>query len=56
MMDTLRMARYYRERLVSEGKLTALSDESGDIPFYYDVLGVKETASFIGTVYLKIIP
>lgn len=46
------MANYYRERLISEGKLTPMT-ESGDIPFYYDVIaGVKETAHFLGVQYL----
>lgn len=40
------MANYYRNRLLSEGKLT-LNGESGDIPFYYDVIGgVKMTKYF----------
>ena len=46
------MANYYRERLIAEGKLTPMT-ESGDIPFYYDVIaGVKETAHFLGVQYL----
>lgn len=46
------LATYYRERLVAEGKLTRL-EESGDIPFFYDVIaGVKENAHFLGAQYL----
>ncbi len=46
------MANYYRERLVSEGKLVA-SDSDRDIPFYYDVIaGVKETGHILGVQYL----
>ncbi|MDE7223657.1 MAG: hypothetical protein K2O34_07765 [Acetatifactor sp.] len=46
------LANYYRERLVEEGKLTRL-EESGDIPFFYDVIaGVKENAHFLGVQYL----
>lgn len=47
------VANYYRERLVAEGVFTDRT-ESGDIPFYYDIIGVaKETASFVGVQYLK---
>ena len=46
------LANYYRERLVSEGVLTANVNEN-DIPFYYDVItGVKETGHFLGVQYL----
>ena len=46
------MANYYRERLVEEGVLTK-ETETGDIPFYYDVItGVKETGHFLGAQYL----
>lgn len=45
-------ANYYRERLVSEGKLTADTDGDGDLKFYYDVLGgVTMTKFFLGTQY-----
>ncbi len=45
------LANYYRNRLINEGVLTRLQT-TGDIPFYYDVLGgVKETAHFLGTQY-----
>lgn len=45
-------ANYYRERLVSEGKLTAKTDGEKDLKFYYDVLGgVTMTKFFLGTQY-----
>ena len=45
-------ASYYRERLISEGKLKAADGSTGDIKFYYDVLGgVEETKYFLGTQY-----
>lgn len=48
------LANYYRERLIDEGTLTP-ETESGDIPFFYDVLGgVKETAHFIGVKYKSV--
>lgn len=47
------IANYYRERLISEGKLTPKT-EGGDIPFYYDVIGgVKETDHILGVQYLR---
>ena len=47
------VANYYRNRLIEEGKLS-VSEESGDIPFYYDVLsGVRETSHFLGVQYLR---
>ncbi len=47
------MANYYRNRLISEGILTK-NGQSGDIPFYYDVIaGVKETHHFLGVQYLR---
>ena len=47
------LANYYRNRLISEGVLTE-SSESGDIPFYYDVIcGVKETNHILGVQYLR---
>ncbi|MBQ9122766.1 MAG: hypothetical protein IJY10_04650 [Lachnospiraceae bacterium] len=47
------IANYYRNRLIEEGVLTP-NTESGDIPFYYDVIGgVKETAHFLGVQYLR---
>ncbi len=50
------MANYYRNRLLTEGKLS-LNGESGDIPFYYDVVGgVKLTNYFLGTQYLSVEP
>ncbi len=49
-------ANYYRERLLSEGALT-YANLSGDIPFYYDVIGgVKQTAHFLGTKYMSVYP
>lgn len=46
------LANYYRNRLITEGKLTA-NDASGDIPLYYDIIaGVKETSHFLGVQYL----
>lgn len=48
------IANYYRERLINEGVLNEKT-ASGDIPFYYDIIGgVKETASFVGIRYLKV--
>lgn len=45
-------ANYYRERLVSEGKLTADTDGDENLKFYYDVLGgVTMTKFFLGTQY-----
>lgn len=45
-------ANYYRERLISEGKLTADTDGDTDLKFYYDVLGgVTMTKFFLGTQY-----
>ena len=50
------LARAYRERLLSEGKLRQAGGESGDIPFYYDVIGgVKETAHWFGVQYLRVL-
>ena len=50
------LANYYRDRLVSEGVLTK-NGETGDIPFYYDVIcGVKETNHFLGVQYLRNFP
>ncbi|MCM1307315.1 MAG: DUF5696 domain-containing protein [Butyrivibrio sp.] len=47
------VANYYRERLVAEGVFTEKT-ESGDIPFYYDIIGgAKATSSFVGIQYLK---
>lgn len=47
------IANYYRNRLVEEGTLTADAEETGDIPFYYDVItGVKETGHILGVQYL----
>ncbi len=49
------IANYYRNKLVSEGILTEKT-ENGDIPFYYDIIGgVKETASFAGIRYLRVL-
>lgn len=45
-------ANYYRERLVSEGKLTAKAGGEKNLKFYYDVLGgVTMTKFFLGTQY-----
>ncbi len=47
------MANYYRNRLISEGVLTK-NNQTGDIPFYYDVIaGVKETNHILGVQYLR---
>lgn len=47
------LANYYREKLIEDGVLTA-GNATGDIPFYYDILGgVKETAHFLGVQYLR---
>lgn len=44
-------AGYYRDRLVDEGILTA-NDASGDIKFYYDVIGgVEKMKFFLGVQY-----
>ena len=46
------LANYYREGLIEKGILTK-SQESGDIPFYYDIIsGVKETSHILGIQYL----
>ncbi len=48
------LANYYRERLIAQGKLTP-SQDSGDIPFYYDIIsGVKETGHILGVGYLHV--
>ncbi len=48
------VANYYRNRLIEEGVLTAMT-EGGDIPFYYDVIaGVKETAHTMGVQHLRV--
>ncbi len=47
------MANYYRERLIEEGVLTEITEQT-DIPFYYDVIaGVKKTSHFLGVQYLQ---
>lgn len=44
-------ANYYRDRLISEGVLTP-NGASGDIKFYYDVLGgIEKTKFFLGVRY-----
>ena len=44
-------ASYYRDRLISEGVLTP-NGASGDIKFYYDVLGgIEKTKFFLGVRY-----
>ncbi len=46
------LAGYYRNRLLAEGRLKD-NDTSGDIPFYYDIIGsVKETSHILGVQYL----
>ena len=46
------VANYYRDRLIEEGKLTAI-EEAGDIPFYMDILAAtRETGHFLGVQYL----
>lgn len=48
------MANYYRERLISEGKLTKLTGNT-DLNFYMDAIGgVKRTNFFLGTQYREI--
>jgi len=45
-------ANYYRNRLISEGRLDASGSKTGDIKFYYDLIsGVEETKYFLGTQY-----
>ena len=45
-------ANYYRSRLINEGKLEAGNSETGDIKFYYDVVGgVEQVKFFLGTQY-----
>lgn len=47
------IANTYREKLIAQGKLDALTEE-GDIPFYYDIIGgVKETSHILGVQYLR---
>ncbi len=48
------LARYYREKLVSEGKLPEYDPGESDIPLYYDIIAaVKEDAHFLGVQYLN---
>ena len=48
------VANYYRERLIDEGILTPKA-QSGDIPFYYDVIGgVKGTTHTLGVQHLSV--
>ena len=48
------LANYYRARLIAENVLSPL-EETGDSPFYYDVIGgVKETTHFMGIQYLHV--
>ena len=50
-------ANYYRERLLKEGVLHNKDRESGDIRFYYDVLGgVAMTRYFLGVQYEDLYP
>ncbi len=50
------LANYYRNRLIEEGKLNQTA-QSGDIPFYYDIIGgVKETDHVLGVQWLKTFP
>lgn len=50
-------ANYYREKLLSEGVLHNMDSESGDIKFYYDVLGgVAMTRYFLGVQYEGLYP
>ncbi|MBR6172513.1 MAG: hypothetical protein IKQ49_05015 [Eubacterium sp.] len=45
-------AGYYRDRLISEGRLKAGNEETGNIKLYYDVIsGLEETKYFLGTQY-----
>ena len=47
------LANYYRTKLIEDGVLTA-GNATGDIPFYYDIIGgVRETAHFLGVQYLR---
>ncbi len=47
------MANYYREKLMEKEELVKKED-SGDIPFYMDVIGgVKATETFMGVKYMK---
>ena len=47
------IAKYYREKFESAGKLSKQTAAVADIPFYYDVItGVKETGHFLGVQYL----
>lgn len=56
------MANYYREKLLSAGKLEPASETASaakpvDIPFYYDVIGgVKETRHILGMQFLRVFP
>lgn len=50
------LANYYRERLIAEGRLDGEAP-TGDIPFYYDVLGgVQETSHILGVQYQRTFP
>ncbi len=47
------VAKYYRERLIKEGNLTAEKTNTGDIPFYMDVIaGVQEESHMLGVQYI----
>lgn len=47
------LANYYREGLIEDGTLTA-GNATGDIPFYYDVIGgVRETSHILGVQFLR---
>ncbi|MFV0344239.1 MAG: DUF5696 domain-containing protein [Anaerocolumna sp.] len=47
------IANYFRERLLANGDLVP-NTQTGDIPFYYDVIsGVKETSHILGIQSLK---
>lgn len=48
------LANYYRDRLITEGKITA-QEKKENIPFFFDVIGgVKETKHVLGFQYLAV--
>lgn len=50
------MANYYREQLMAK-EMLAKKEDTGDIPFFMDVIGgVKATETFLGVKYMKTVP
>lgn len=48
------LARYFREKLIADGKLKEYDPGETDIPLYYDIIAaLKEDAHFLGVQYLN---